>query len=247
MSREKQNIGREIRSQRELLVGTVIGEMRADRFDGDSPGAGVLYVCDVEIGSNNPLLNVPIKGGSDGGRWFALLGQTVLLRQNLRGRYQVIGPGDRRAALLTTIDYDLTTQAAVLTTSAGFQENVDPFEFYQGAVSMKGTPNIEFNLEAGDDTITRTAGPGGSAGSFVVDGFIGGQSLKVTSPLNAATYSIGTVSALVMTFVGDVFVDEGPILGVSMGVPGTSRWNDGSAGWPSRRIVDTDGNTVTPA
>jgi hypothetical protein len=69
----------------------------------------------------------------------------------------------------------------------------------------------------------------------------------VTSPLNSGTYTIGTASALVLTFVGDPFVDEGPILKVSMGVPTTSFWNDGVAGFPSRRIVDADGNTITPA
>lgn len=242
MSREKQLIRREFLSRKEFLVGTVIGAARAIRFDGTAPGAGVMLVCDVEIGSNRPLFNVPIKAGSDGGRFFANLGQTVLLRRNLGSRYQVVGPGDRAAGELQTIEYDLTTQDVAGSSARGFSTVIDPFEYYMGPSALKGNPAVTFDqVPAANDTITR------AAGSFVDDGFVAGQSVKITSPLNAGTQTIAIVTGLVLEFSGDVLVDEGPISGVTILAVGTSRWNNGVDSFPSRRIVDADGNTVTPS
>jgi hypothetical protein len=239
MSREKELIRREFLSRKEMLVGTIIGAARADRFDGVAPGAGVMWVCDVEIGSNNPLFNVPIKGGSHLGRDFASLGQTVLLRRNLLGRYQVVGPGDRAAAPLNTIEYDLVTQDVAATTSRGFATVQDPFEFYQGPRAMKGNPSVTFASNPGDDTLAR------ATGSFIADGFLSGDSVIITSPLNSQSITIALVAAGQLNFTGNPFVDEGPITSVTVGVAGTSRWNDGVTPWPSRRILDADGNTVS--
>jgi hypothetical protein len=239
VSREKELIRREFLSRQELIVGTVIGQPRAIRFDGVAPGAGVAWVCDIEIGSNNPLFSVPIKGGSHGGRDFANLGQTVLLRRNVNGRYMVVGPGDRAANTKKITEYDLVTQDAEPSTRFGFQKVVDPFEFYGGERSLKGGPFITFSLEAGDDTIDR------ASGSWLEDGFLPAQSIQVTSPLNSGTFTTLAAGALQLTFSGNVFVDEGPIKGVSIGVVGTSFWNDGVTTWPSRRIIDSNGNTVS--
>ena len=239
MSREKELIRREFLARQELIVGTVIGQARAIRFDGIDPGAGVVWVCDIEIGSNNPLFSVPIKGGSHGGRDFANLGQTVLLRRNVAGRYMVVGPGDRAASSKKITEYDLVTRDASPPTLRGFQRVVDPLEFYGGERSLKGGPFITFSLEAGDDTIDR------ATGSFLEDGFLSAQSIQVTSPLNSGTFTILAAGALQLTFAGNVFTDEGPIKGVSIGVVGTSFWNDGVTTWPSRRIIDANGNTVS--
>lgn len=241
MSREKQLIRREFLARKETIVGTVIGGMRAVRFDGIVPGAGVLIVCDVDVQTNRPLFNVPVKGGADGGRFYAGLGQTVLLRRNLLGRFQVVGPGDRVSAPLVTIEYDLTTKVPVSTSTRSFAIVVDPFEYYMGPKAMKGNPNVTFDQTGGDDTMTR------DAGSFLDDGFEPGQSVIITSPLNSGTYTTNTVAALVIGFAGDVFVDEGPVSPVTMGVAGTSLWNNGIDGFPSRRIVDADGITVKPS
>ena len=242
MSREKQLIRREFLARKELLVGTVIGAPRAVRFDGNVPGAGVMWVCDLDIGSNRPLFNVPIKGGSDGSRFYANLSQTVVCRRNLLGRWQVIGPGDRKAAATVTKSYDLTTELVTATATRSFTTVIDPFEYYMGSQAMKGNPNVTFDLVGGsDDTMTR------DAGSFIVDGFSSGDDVRIASPLNAGDYTINTVAALVCGFAGDVFVDEGPVKPVTMGVLRTSLWNNGSDSFPSRRIVDADGVTLSPS
>jgi hypothetical protein len=241
MSREKQLIRREFLARKELLVGTVIGSIRPDRFDDDQPGAGVMWVVDIEIGSNRPLLNVPVKSAGDGGRFYANLGQTVLLRRSLLGRYMVVGPGDRVSGQLTTTEYDLTTEGAVASSALGFSAQVDPFEFYMGARSMKGNPSVTFDNQVGDDRLDR------ATGSFTDDGFLPGQSVRITSPLNTGTFSINTVGALTLSFIGDPFVDEGPLTGVRIGVTGTSRWSNGVDGFPSRRILNAQGVRITPS
>lgn len=241
MSREKELIRREFLAKKELLVGTVIGAKRPVRFDGTAPGAGVIWVCDVEIGSNNPLLNVPIKGGGDGGRFFAELGNVVLLRRNLLGRYQVVGPGDRCAGELATTEYNLVTQDVAATSQRGFSQVIDPYEFYMGPTAMKGNPSVTFAANPGDDTLDR------ATGSFVTDGFLAGQSVRAFSPLNAGVYTIGTVAVAQLVFFGDVFAaDEGPIKSVTLGVVGTSFWNQ-LVSYPSKRIVDAQGNTIAPS
>ncbi len=237
MSREKELIRREFLSRKELLVGTVVGERRPDRFDGTAPGAGVMWVCDVEIGSNNPLLNVPIKAGADGGRFFSGLGQTVLLRRNLLGRYQVVGPGDRVAGQMEIIEYGAVSKDVVVQTQQGFAQVIDPFEFYQGSFAMVGNPSITFGL----NTITRTVG------SFTDEGFAGSDSIDISSPLNSQTLTVSSVTALVMTFGGSPFVVEGPITGVRIGIATTSRWNDGVLTFPSRRIENAAGLTIIPS
>ncbi len=241
MSRETELIRREFLAKKEFLVGTVVGAKRPVRFDGTAPGAAVVWVCDVEIGSNNPLLNVPIKGGSDGGRFFAELGNIVLLRRNLLGRYQVMGPGDRCAGERATTEYNLVTQDVAASSRRGFSIFIDPFEFYQGPTAMLGNPSVTFTNTGGNDTLDR------STGSFVDDGFLAGQSVRVAnSPLNAGLYTILTVTIGTLDFAGDPFVDEGPISGVTMGVAGSSRWN-GLSGFPSKRIIDAAGNTIQPS
>ncbi len=237
MSREKELIRREFLSRKELLVGTVIGSRRPDRFDGTSPGAGVMWLCDVEIGSNNPLLNVPIKSGADGGRFYANAGQTVLLRRNLLGRFQVVGPGDRVAAQMEVIEYGAVSKDIVVQTQQGFTEVVDAFEFYQGPAAMLGNPSITFTL----NTIARTVG------SFTDEGFAGSDSIDISSPLNSQTLTVSSVTALLMTFGGTPFVVEGPITGVRIGIATTSRWNDGVLTFPSRRIENAAGLTIIPS
>ncbi len=239
MSRDKELIRREFLSRKELLVGTVIGEQRAARFDGTAPGAGVMWVCDVEIGSNNPLFNVPVKAGAHGGRFFAGLGQTVVLRRSLTGRYQVIGPGDRVSTQMEIIEYNAVAKDVAVQTQLGFQQVVDPFEVYQGLSAMLGNPSITFANEVGNDTITR------GTGSFVDEGFVATNSLVITSPLNSQTATVAVVGALELQFGGDPFVDEGPITGVRIGIDTSSRWNDGVLSFPSRRIVNAAGITIS--
>lgn len=121
----KRLIRREVDSQREIIVGRVISEMQLVDFDGQ--GAGV-FVCQVEIGSNNRLQGVPVK--SQRGRNYAQLGQTVVLRRNAQGRYEIIGPGDRVSTAVEEKTYDLTTQNNVTTVDIGFTFERVPFSHY---------------------------------------------------------------------------------------------------------------------
>jgi len=241
VSRLTQLIHREMRARSELLVGTVVGELRPVRFDDDQVGAGVMWVVDVEIGSNRPLFSVPVKAGSDGGRFFANLGQTVLLRRNLLGRWQVVGPGDRRHGVRTTTEYDLTTGAAMGSAQDGSTIVIDPFEYYQGDQAMLGNPVVTFSREVGNDLIVR------ATGDFTAEGFAVSDSIVIGgTQVNDGTQTIAAVSALQIEIAGDVLFDEGPVDGVTIIVAGTSRWNNGLDGFPSKRIVDGDGNTIRP-
>ncbi|MGH3995846.1 MAG: hypothetical protein ACRDTJ_00095 [Pseudonocardiaceae bacterium] len=122
----KKLIRREVDTQRQTLVGRVISEMRIADVDGN--GSGV-FVCQVEIGANRRLIDVPVK--SQRGRNFAQLGQTVLLRRNAQGRYEVIGPGDRISTPVEIRTYDLATQVNTGSTDFGFSYQRVPFDFYQ--------------------------------------------------------------------------------------------------------------------
>ncbi len=242
MSRETELIRREFLARQEFLVGTVIGEPRPTRFDGVAPGAGVLLVCDVDIGSNNPLLNVPIKSAGDGSHFYAGLTNTVLLRRNLLGRFQVVGPGDRANGFNETIEYNAVAKDIAVQTTGGFEVVVDAFEEYQGDNAMKGNPDITFSNEAGNDTLAR------DAGSFLDDGLAATDSIIITgSPLNSQTITITIAGALQLEFSGNPFVDEGPLDGIRIGLAATSRWNDGVLTFPSRRIENAAGFTIIPS
>lgn len=122
----KNVVRREVDRQRETIVATVISDMSMTDFDG--AGAGT-WVVDVEIGSNNYLRNLPVK--SNRNRFYAQRGQTVLLRRNAQGRYEVIQPGDRLAAPVERIEYDLETQVGGAAVDIGFSFEVVPYDFYE--------------------------------------------------------------------------------------------------------------------
>lgn len=123
--RDQQLIRREMRTQGDR-VGTIISEMTITDFDGN--GAGV-FSADVEIGSNNFLKGLPVKA-NNGGRNYASLGQTVLIRRNAQGRYEVVGPGDRLSTAVEEVGYDLAAQTPESTIDFGFgSERVD-YDFY---------------------------------------------------------------------------------------------------------------------
>jgi hypothetical protein len=243
MSRNRDLIQREIASREPLMVGTIVGGRRLTRFDGTGPGAGIMFVCDVEVGSNRPLLNVPIKSAGDGSRFYALDGQVVLLRRNLLGRWQVVGPGDRANSRKTTKNFNLVTQAQVGGDELlGTARVVDPFEHYAGETSMKGAPLLTF-LIAGNDTITR------DSGSWIDDNFVGNEVLRIgRGSANVGTYTVITIGATELIMAGTAFVaNETDIAKVTVGQVATSRWNDGALTFPSIRVVDGTGNTVTPS
>lgn len=237
MSTLKQNIRREITSRGETIVGTVIGKLRMQRFDQTTLGAPV-WVVDIEVGSNNYLKNVPVKAGANGSRFYAQLGQTVLLRRNALGRFQVVAPGDRVSTPVTIKTYDLTDGSETGSADEGFQAQVVPFEFYLGPSAMKGNPDVTFAVTGGDDTITR------SVGSFIDDGFAVSDSVRIgNTSANDGVVTITAVTALVMD-TSATLTNEGPIGGVGIGVVGTSLWNDTVTPFPLSRVADAQGNPV---
>lgn len=77
---------------------------------------------------------------------------------------------------------------------------------------MSGAPNITF-LEVGvtGDTITR------SAGSFITDGFVNGDTIRVTGSVsNNVVGVVATVAASVLTMDTTDLANEGPVAGVAI-------------------------------
>lgn len=121
-------IRREIRARRDL-VGTVFSQRVLKSFNA---GAAPVWVCSVNIGGNRILKNVPIKGAGTGERFYAELGQAVLLRRNTQGRYDIVGPSDKLSTIAVKKTYNVGAAAVVATTIEGFQISREPFEFYEG-------------------------------------------------------------------------------------------------------------------
>lgn len=125
MSSLKKLIRREIDSQNDTKIGTVLKDMRISDFDGG--GSGV-WVTDVHIGGDEYLRNVPIKASHT--RFYAQLGQTVALRKGAQGRWEVVGPGDREIGIMDAKTYDLSDQTQQSTANVGFSFDRVPFSHY---------------------------------------------------------------------------------------------------------------------
>jgi hypothetical protein len=86
----------------------------------------------------------------------------------------------------------------------------------QSRVRMTGSPNITFaEVGATGDTITR------SSGSFIADGFVAGDTIRVTGAVasagaNNVTGVVANVAATILTLDTTDLVNEGPIAGVSI-------------------------------
>lgn len=122
---------REIRARRDL-VGTVVSQRELIEFN---LGASPVWVCDVDVGGNRIMCNVPIKGAETGQRFFAELGQAVALRRNTQGRYDIVGPSDKLSAIAVRKTYTLGVATPVATINEGFQISREPFEFYEGTAT----------------------------------------------------------------------------------------------------------------
>jgi len=122
----KSLIRREVNRQRDSRAGTVLSEMRLSDFD--SGGSGV-FVVDIEIGSNNYLRNVPVKGIH--GRFHAQIGQSVELRKNAQGRWEAIGPAGRLPVGGGRRSYELAGQTQQSQTTTGWVSERVAFDYYQ--------------------------------------------------------------------------------------------------------------------
>lgn len=106
MSAVKRVIRREINRQRETRIGTVISDPELSDFDGNSSG---VFVAHIDIGAEDFLRNVPIKAAHT--RFYAQIGQSVLLHKSAQGRWEAVGPGERVSGNLVTRRYDLSDQS----------------------------------------------------------------------------------------------------------------------------------------
>ncbi len=230
MSEQKRLIRREILARRETLVGTVVSEQRMVKFDATVAGAQA-WVVDVDIGQNRVLRDVLIKAGTRG-RFFAQLGQTVALRRNALGRFDVVGPADRVMGVAEVTLYDLNGAVPTSSSLSGFQTVRRPLEFYLGPTALKGNPSVIF-AAAGQQVVR-------SGGSWLVDGFAsgGGESVRVAgTALNNGVRTTVSASASILVLASGV-VNEGPVSGVGLGVVGSSRWNNGAVGFPSVVVIN---------
>jgi len=128
----------EIDAQAPFLVGTVLSKKIVRDFN--PPNNQPVAVVRVDIGKNRVLENVIVKGSSRrDGRFYANLGQSVLLRRNGQGRFEVVAPGDRvmKDAVVNEYTFGVTTPDT--TANQGFSTVREPFSFYRG--DLPGTPN----------------------------------------------------------------------------------------------------------
>jgi hypothetical protein len=129
-------IAREVKARGETIPGTVLTPPKLKNFGaGDSP----VWVVDVAIGSNRELKNVPVKAGANGSRFYAGLGQAVLLKRQAGEKFQVIGPGDRKIGVTEINTYDIGELNPTSTTNQGQQTIRRPYSYYNGG--LPGTPN----------------------------------------------------------------------------------------------------------
>lgn len=243
MSDLQRLIQREFASKEAIRIVTVIGDRRMLEFSPTTTAP--VWVTDVELGGGKPLRNIPIKS-INGSMFYAQRGQTVQIRKNALGRWQIVGPGDRLATTLVTKEYDLGSGSQVGNDiNQGFTFQRQPYEFYQGPTSMKGDPGpVTFVANGGgDDQIVRTSG------SWLDDGFEVSDTVVVSRTLDndSVSYTVTAVAALTLDISGNVLTAEvADGLEIGIGVAGTSLWNNGGPfpGYPEVTLVDQDGNPV---
>jgi hypothetical protein len=119
-----------------LIAGTVLTPPKLKDF---GAGSSPVWVVDVAIGSNRPLKNVPVKGGANGSRSYADLGQVVLVKEQTGEKFQVIGPGDKKIAVTVVKTYDIGILNPTTTANLGQQVVRRPYSYYRG--DLPGTPN----------------------------------------------------------------------------------------------------------
>lgn len=238
MSMLRRIIRQEIIAREPEIVGKVITARTLREFDGSGGGAPV-WCVDIDIGGGKLLKSVPVKAGSGLRRSYADLGQTVRLRRNALGRFDIIGPGDRAAGISGGKSYVLATGVGTDQPDQGYYAQKEPYSFYQGPeVIADTTETMTFaQVPAANDTLTRS-GPG----SWTLENFSVGKYILVSgSSLNDGIYGpIAAASATVLQFAGDVFTAES---GSGISVGHTSRWTTWP--YPIRTVRDAQGNIVT--
>lgn len=159
--------------------------------------------------------------------------RTALANQNRRIRDILVAGEVSTAAMAGYVqtlvnDYELTDERYTGARVA-LRDRYPYAVLSQTRVNMTGAPTITF-LEVGvnNDTITR------GSGSFVADGFVTGDTIRITGAVASAgannISAIATVAAGVITLAGaEDLVSEGPIAGVSITSEMTLTFGDNGA------------------
>jgi hypothetical protein len=115
-------------------------------------------------------------------------------------------------AFLALINGYKTADQRAIYARVSLRDRLPQASIAQHRVRMTGTPTLTF-AEVGEtgDTITR------SAGSWVSDGFVPGDTIRVTNSVsNNVTGVVDTVTALVLTLGSTDLVAEGPVSGCTV-------------------------------
>ncbi len=235
-------IKREAASRESVRIVTVIGDLRMKTMSPSTTAP--MWVTDIEFGSGRAMKNVTVQSAG-GSMLYARRGASVQLRKSTLGRWQVIGPGDVRSGVMVTKRYNIGSQTQTGDdVSTGFSFRQEPFEFYKGPKAMKGNPVITFADLGGLDTITR------DVGNWEDDGFEIGDDVTIQRTVDndkddGSPIAVNDVSALVLEFAGNPFIDEVVSDGgdIGIGVVGTGFFEDngGYPGFPEISLVDADG------
>ena len=227
-------VRQEIIAREQTIVGKVVRARKLVEFDGSS----AVWVVDVDIGAEKVLKKVPVKGGSGLRRSYADEGQTVVLRRNALGRFDVVGPGDRVAGVTKTKSYDYATGTPTVKPDIWFGVQIESFDYYQGPENPSpGAPTENLTFTAGPPGTILRAGPG----SWLSDGFALGKWFIVSNSASNDGYygPLTGATATLLTIAGGL-VAEGPSLGISIGWG--SLWTD--VPMPVRTTRDAQGNIV---
>ncbi len=127
---------RDRRAHDKLVRGTIVSSPK--RIKLKSSQTEFTWVVDVDVNSNRPLLNVPIKIGPARSRSYAQLGRPVFVTRGTEGRWQVVGPADRVLAPITVTLWDEEADTTSAGTPIGATYERIPFSFFRGPTP--GTP-----------------------------------------------------------------------------------------------------------
>ncbi len=120
---------KQVKFTKETIQGTVLTDLHLVHYG--NTGLAAVWVCEVDVGGSRHLTDVPVKAGSNGEHFFAQRNQTVLLRRNTGGRYEIIGPGDKRQGIANVKTYSLGITAPSASVTRGFSSVPVPFDFYE--------------------------------------------------------------------------------------------------------------------
>lgn len=155
----KRLIRREINYRKDDLVARVVTAPELEDLDGNG---SAVWTISVAIRGARTFKHVPIKASGSGSRFFAQVGQTVLLRQNAQGLYDCIGPADRRIAFTEVKVYQIGNTTPISETQEGTAEDCVDYDFYQNDRPGSGGTESLYNDGVTDYPLCRVVDPAGN-------------------------------------------------------------------------------------